>query len=273
MEKWTGDLQPPPFWLVPALEVTAEQEPPKMPRGEFVVACISSLLRQGLTPGQALSVAANTMNETGWGRYYRAFNLGGWKIWKFSSRNSDGTPRRWWRALGNKSSNDPQTCFYRAFESMDQFFAEWLKTFVPKVDPAKKPNGKYWKTGQQFWAGEPWFDDLIAAGYKGDVTRQNPEGSIESHEQIMETLLVMWCQHLLNVAVDGKWGPKSKAACAAYQQLNGLEPTGELGSKTLNALTGVAMPREEAKDSSPPPAAVEEPETAPAEPSAPEQST
>lgn len=247
MEKWTGPLQPPPFWLDPAREVTAADEPPKMSRGAFVVACLMALFGLGLTLRQALSLAANTMNETGWGRYYRAFNLGGWKIWKFSARDADGTPRRWWRALGNKSSGDPQTCFYRAFDSIGAFFAEWVKTFVPKVDPAKKPNGRYWKTGQQFWAGEEWFDDLIAAGYKGDVTRRRPEGSIRQHEQIIKTLIVMWCQHLLGVVVDGKWGPKSKAACAAFQAQHGLEATGMLDEDTVNLLTDDGAKPEVAK--------------------------
>jgi len=240
-------MQPPPFWLEPSREVTAADEPPKMSRGAFVVACIVALLSLGLTLRQALGIAANTMNETGWGRFFRAFNLGGWKIWKFSARAADGTPRRWWRALGNKGSGDPQTCFYRAFDSIAQFFAEWVRTFVPDVDPASKPNGRYWKTGQQFWAGEEWFDDLIAAGYKGDVTRRRPEPSIRQHEQITKTLLVMWAQHLLGVAVDGKWGAKSKAACEQFQMQHGLDVSGMLDEETLNLLTDNGATPEVAK--------------------------
>ena len=236
MEKWTGPMQAPPFWLVPALEVTEDSEPPKMSRSEFILRCIAALLSLGCDIDQAFGVVANAINETGWGRFYRAFNLGGWKIWKFSSTNADGTPRRWWRALGNKGSGDPQTCFYRAFASLEEFLSEWLKTFVPKVNPGKKPNGRYWKTGQQFWAGEEWFDDLIEAGYKGDVTKAHPRGSIESHHQIIKTLTVVYCQHLLGVVPDGKWGQKSRNACSAYQLANGLTLTGKLSEQTVDAL-------------------------------------
>jgi hypothetical protein len=183
-----------------------------------------------------VEVTANTVTETGWGQKYRGFNLFGWKIWKVSSTEADGTPRRWYRALGNKSSGDPQTCFYRVFNSMEEAFAAWLRTFVPKVDPGKKPNGRYWKTGQQFWAGEPWFDDLIQAGYKGDVTRQNPQPSINAHAQIVKTLVIMYGQHLLGVPVDGKWGQKSRNACSAYQLAHQLELTGTLSEETLKSL-------------------------------------
>ena len=236
MTKWTGPLAPPPFWLLAGLEVTAEMEPPKLKKAVFVLKCILALIVLGCTPAQAFEIAANTMNETGWGRFYRAWNLGGWKIWKFSSTSRDGTPRQWSRALGNKSSGDPQTCFYRAFASLEAFYAEWLLTFVPKVDPGKKPNGRYWKTGQQFWAGEPWFDDLIEAGYKGEVTRQNPENSIEAHESIVKTMSVYYAQHLLGVDADGDWGQKSRNACSAFQLANQLKLTGELNAETTAKL-------------------------------------
>jgi len=240
MEKWTGDLAPPPFWLVPSLEVTSEQDAPKLPRGKFVLACLAALLAQHLSLDLALGVAANTMNETGWGRYYHGDNLGGWKINKGTAHNPDGSPRRWWRALGNKGSGDPQTCFYRAFPSFEAYFAEWLANFVPKQG---KPKGRYTKTGQQFWAGEPWFDDLIEAGYKGEVTRRNPSGSIHAHDQIVKTLLVYWVQSLLGVASDGQWGPKSKAACAGFQESVGLKATGVLDDATIKLLTDEGAPK------------------------------
>ena len=236
MTKWTGPLAPPPSWLDPTMEITAAMEPPKMDRGTFVVRCVQALLNEGCNIDQAIGVAANTQNETGWGQFYHAFNLGGWKIWKFSAKNSDGTPRRWWRALGNKSSNDPQTCFYRAFTSPEEFFHEWLKTFVPKVNPASKPNGRYWKTGQQFWSGGDYFPEFVAAGYKGDVSQHNPAPSIAEHAQITKTLTVMWCQHLLLLTPDGAWGTKSKAACKLYQTSKGLPATGLLDPATLGVL-------------------------------------
>jgi hypothetical protein len=235
--KWTGPLQDPPFWLDRNREITAAMEPPKMLKGAFVVACILALLALGLTFDQALGIAANTMNETGWGRFYRAFNLGGWKVFKGTSHDPDGTPRFWWRALGNKSSGDPQTCFYRAFRSLEEFFAEWVAWFVPKPGAAGS-KGRYGKTGAEFWSGNEWFDDLIAAGYKGEVTKLHPDGSMHEHENIEHALLVFWAQHVIGTAVDGNWGPKSKAALAKWQVENGHPDThGVLDEATLHALT------------------------------------
>ena len=58
---------------------------------------------------------------------------------------------------------------------------------------------------------------------------------------------MIWCQHLLGVVPDGKWGPKSKAACAAYQSQHGLEATGMLDERTVNALTDDGAHAEVAK--------------------------
>lgn len=236
MEKWTGELGPAPVWLDPSRELKASDEPPKLAKAAFIIMVLTTLVSLGCSFDQALGVAANVMNETAWGRAYRAWNLGGWKIYKDAAREKDGSPRFWWRALGNKSSGDAQTVFYRAFRSAAEFLAAWLKTFVPKVDPAGKPNGRYWKTGQQFWSGEEWFDDLVAAGYKGDVTRRNPLPSMREHASIIKTLMVYWAQAILKVSVDGKWGPKTTAALKAYQKVVGLPETGHLDEATIPKL-------------------------------------
>jgi len=234
MEKWTGELAPPPFWLVPHLEVTAADDAPKLPTWKFLCDSVDALIEAGCSFDQALEVTSNAVNETGWGRYYRAWNLGGWKITKGTSQDPDGSPRRWFRALGNKSSGDPQTCFYRAFTSLKQFYEAWLLQFVPK-----NGKGRYAKTGQEFWAGNPWFDDLIAAGYKGDVTRRNPDPSIRAHAKIKGSVIVFYCQDLLKITSDGKWGPKSQEACRAYQQEHGLPVTGKLDAATIESLVKV----------------------------------
>lgn len=233
MEKWTGPLAAPPFWLDKTREITAAQDAPKLPKGAFVVLIITSLIDLGCNIDQALGVAANVMNETAWGRAYRAWNLGGWKITKNTANEADGTPRYWSRALGNKSSGDQQTCFYRAFRSPQEYLAKWLEQFVPRPETNRT---SYRRCGEQFWAGEEWFDDLIAYGYKGEVTQRNPLPSMREHAQIVKTLVVMYCQHLLGLTVDGKWGPASRAACTAYQTANQLKPSGQLDKETLDAL-------------------------------------
>lgn len=236
MEKWTGELAAPPFWLDPALEVTTNE--PKMPKGLFVLACLWALMALGLPLQTAIEIAANTMNETGWGRFYRAWNLGGWKITKASARNKQGIARRWWRALGNKSSGDSQTCFYRAFTSLEEFYAAWVEMFM-----SKDPDSRYFKTGEQARAGEEWFDDLIAAGYKGAVTQRNPLPSMKEHAHIVKSIFVFYAQHVFGVDVDGAWGPKTRAACEKYQRTMGLPVTGVLDEATLAMLTDGAAPK------------------------------
>lgn len=239
MEKWTGELQAPPFWLNPALEVTSANDAPKLSTAEFLIQSVDALRAAGCTFDQAINVTANAVNETGWGRYYRGWNLGGWKITKGTANNPDGTARRWFRALGNKSSGDPQTCFYRAFGSLRDFYEAWLLQFVPK-----NGSGRYKKTGEAFWAGEEWFDDLIAAGYKGDVTRRNPRPSIAAHEKIIGSVVIYYCQRKLGLVADGKWGPRSRAACMLYQANHGLEQTGQLDDETIRLLVAPTSPQE-----------------------------
>lgn len=234
MAKWNEPIGDPPFWLDKNREITAEMEPAKPAKGAFILLCISALLNLGCSIDQALAIAANAMVETGWGRYYKAWNLGGWKITKGTASDAQRTPRWWWRAPGNKDSGDPPWCFYRAFSSAEQFFMEWLYNFVPKPGPSVK--SRYKKTGEEFWNGKPWFDDLIAAGYKGEVTKKNPAKSIASHEQIVHTLVVFWCQHLLGVTADGQFGPKSQAALKVYQKAHFLKETGALDDETLKTL-------------------------------------
>lgn len=231
MEKWTGELADPPFWLDARLEVTSRNDAPKLPTPEFLVQSVAALRAAGCDLDQALDVTANAVNETGWGKHYRGWNLGGWKITKGTANEPDGSPRRWFRALGNKSSQDAQTCFYRAFTSLQAFYEAWLLQFVPKHG-----TGRYAKTGQEFWAKRPWFDDLIAAGYKGVVTQRNPDPSIREHAKIKGRVIVFCAQRALGVVADGSWGPKSKAACMAFQEQHGLTPTGKLDDATIDRL-------------------------------------
>lgn len=228
---WEGPLQPPPFWLRPELEVT-EHRPP-LERDPFIVACVQALLALGLTTEQALGVQANTISEIGWKFKFRAWNLGGVKINKNTCKNPDGSPRRWWRALGHKKSGDPHTCFYRAYDSLEAYFAEWIRVFVPKP-PAK---GRYGATGARFWAGLEWFPAMVEAGYKGEVTKANPTNSLTAHRALVREVSEYWAQHLLGgLVVDGAWGKKTQARCREWQKEHGLAETGELDEATRRAL-------------------------------------
>lgn len=233
MAKWTGSLQAPPSWLDPAREITIGSSKP--PKAVFIATCVDHLRNAGCSWNQAFGVAANTMNEAAWGQSYLANNLGGWKITRSTARDPDGTPRFWCRALGNKGSGDPQTCFYRAFRSYEDFFRAWLLAYVPKDAPA---GHRYRRTGQLFWAEKAWFLELIEAGYKGPVTKARPQGSIRAHQSIEHTLRVFTAQRLLGVTQDGAWGSRSSAACAAWQHEQGLLGTGELDAPTQLKMFG-----------------------------------
>lgn len=243
--KWNEPLGPVPSFLDSTLEVTSN--PPKRSRGDGVIDSIQSLLILGVPPLQALGVTANSVNESGWFEFDRGCNLGGWKIWEFSSKYANGASRPWFRAPGNKApgatltdykGGDPPWCYYRVFPSYRHYYREWLMTFVPRVNPGARPNGRYWKTGQQFWAGEPWFDDLCDAGYKGERTQNAPEGSIREHDAIITELVEYWAQYVLGVPVDGAWGKGSKAALAAFEKRCGLPETGLLSPRNRRLLLG-----------------------------------
>lgn len=225
--EWAGELQPPPFWLKPEMEVT-ERRPP-LERGAFIVQCVEALLAMDLTVAQAISVVAFIISEIGWQLKFRAWNLGGVKITKRTATNPDGSPRQWWRALGHRKSGDPHTCFYRAYASLLAYLREWVNNYVPKA-----PNtGRYGVTGARFRAGLDWYPAIIDAGYKGPVTKEDPEKSLAGLRSLVNEVSEYWAQHLLGgLKVDGAWGPKSRERCKAWQAEHGLPVTGELDAAT-----------------------------------------
>ena len=218
-EKW--DLPPtkPPFWLDPEVELLANPEP--MPKAEFVLRCVDEIgaALPDATPAQQFQVVANAIVETGWGRHRKGNNLGGWKITKHEA--GPGVP--WFRARGNKApgatvddykGGDPPWCHYKVFDSFAAYFDRWVARFVPR--PGSVPDShRYAVCGLEFWAGEPWFDDLIKAGYKGENTKAHPWKSIESLNALAREVAVFWAQRAVGATPDGEWGRLSKEAAVA----------------------------------------------------------
>lgn len=203
-EKWNEPRGVPPSWLNAACEVPASTPGAPEHGAPFVVASMRALIDLGCSEAQAAQVTANAVNETGWGRSYGAFNLGGWKITPGHAKAHPNA--KWWRAPGNRSSGDPPWCYYRAFDSLEAFYAEWLTHFVPRPDAEAPPYPGYARTGQIFWSGGAWFAELIMVGYKGSVTRKRlvdlraahrPDSehpSIRDHESIVRSVLAMWAK-------------------------------------------------------------------------------
>jgi phosphatidylserine/phosphatidylglycerophosphate/cardiolipin synthase-like enzyme len=72
-----------------------------------------------------------------------------------------------------------------------------VANFVPK-----RGTGRYAKCGQQFWAGEPWFDDLIEAGYKGENTRAHPWKSIDDLNSLLRDAATVDLRDELLATID-----------------------------------------------------------------------
>jgi peptidoglycan hydrolase-like protein with peptidoglycan-binding domain len=243
LPKFTGPLKPPPSWLDPAARVTGP-EPPKLSRDAFPVMCVDTLLSLGCPIVGACEIAANAVTETGWGQEYRANNLGGWKCSRgaaerYKARTGQSMP--WWTTHGNAGTGDSQTVFYRAFPSVRDFFAEWLLTFVPKPGTVG-PTHLYKRTGEVFWSGGDWFPELIRGGYKGRVTKANPDKSIAEHVSLTNSARTRWAQSRLGVTVDGKLGPKTRTALTAFQKAHGPPPFGEVDTPTIMALSAHTSP-------------------------------
>lgn len=244
--KWDLPKTKPPFWLDESAELTADPEP--MTKAEFVLKCVDEIHRAlpDAGPLQRFQVAANAIVETGWGKHRKGNNLGGWKITKHTA----GTGVRWFRARGNKAEGatvddykggDPPWCFYRVFATFAAYFAAWVATFVPK-----NGSGRYAKCGKQFWAGEPWFDDLIEAGYKGENTKAHPWKSIDDLNEIATEVATYWAQREVGAQPDGSWGKLPREAALAWGAAKGIQIDG-----SFNSVMNVLMPRPTPTESKP----------------------
>lgn len=235
-----------PSWLDESVEIKTPDQPtyfsvlsPQKKACGFILLSLKSLIEIdskenfGLSLLQMLDVIGNSIVETGWGLKWRGWNFGGWKIHKDfveSYKKANGVCPPWWRAAGHIGAKDDPVVYYRGFSSPVEFYKEWLLKFVPKN--ANKAN-RYCKTGQAFWSGGSWFHELCVSGYKGEVTKGNPDPSVKTHENVLSRAKTMLAQHILNLTPDGIWGNKSKNACEKFQSDNQLSATGILDDATI----------------------------------------
>lgn len=256
--KWSIPYDGPPSWLSPRAERSLEDAPHYPTRAAFIGASMAELLggSLGLSVVQAANVVGNALNESGNGKHVGWNNPGGWKItrafvesWKATHKDDDPP---WWKAPGNVDSGDAPWCFYRAFESLGEFLAEWVCHFVPPPG-GEAPYPGYRRAGERFWAGdERWFGDIILVGYKGKFSKLRMKAlrmvgaddekhpSVKAHRSLTRTALTVWAQLALDIDPDGAWGPKSRAACSLWQRSRGLPASGELDGVTLAALGSIS---------------------------------
>jgi hypothetical protein len=235
-----------PSWLDESAEIKKPDQPeyflklnPQQKSCMFILLSLKSLIEInnkesfGLSLLQMLDVIGNAIIETGWGLKWRGWNFGGWKISKDfveSYKKTHGVCPPWWRAKGHIKAKDDPVVYYRGFNSPIEFYKEWLLKFVPKNT---SKTDRYYKTGQAFWSGGNWFYELCVSGYKGEVTKANPEPSVKTFKSVLERLKIILAQYILSLTPDGIWGEKSKKACQKFQLDNRIEATGILNDITL----------------------------------------
>lgn len=186
---------------------------------EFIKRCFFALysICPELDNEQAVGIIANSIIESGYGLKHRGKNLGGWKIneayCREYKREHNGEDPLWWKREGHLEAGDPPMCYYRVFDSYEQFFGNWITRFVPKDSNTEH---RYHKTGKEFWNNftEPyaWFTEMVLAGYKGPVRSQNPTPSVNSFMGVIDSLKRRTAQGFLNIEPDGVWGNGSKQA-------------------------------------------------------------
>ena len=246
-----GSVAPPvlpPLWLDLKSEIPKEKlnptgwdklsEQEKAIKGTFI--SFKALLNcdSRLTNNQILEIVANSVVETGYYKNIPAFNFGGVKIKEAETKRLtalNGKCPLWWQKEGHIASGDEPMCYYKAYSSPEHFFKEWLETYVPKPSTVALTY-RYQKCGDLFWKNLRWFHALIEAGYKGKVTKQNPNPSIETHETIVNKVRIMMTQKLLGLTSDGMWGKASTKAFSKFQKDNRLLENGLLDEVGFNIL-------------------------------------
>lgn len=236
-----------PTWLNIESEITSSDQPvsykslkDKDKACAFILLSMKCLIQAnlGVDDTRLMELVSNSIAETGWGRFWRSWNFGGWKINKSDvdkfklAHGGAGCPP-WYRAAGHVASGDQPVVYYRGFPSSQQYYLEWIERFIPKVSTDKH---RYHKTGIAFWASDKWFLQLCLAGYKGAVTQAEPGPSVIAHEQIVARAKKIFCQFVLGVDPDADWGNGSKTACKNFQKAIGLPETGLIDLATYHAL-------------------------------------
>lgn len=244
------ETTPLPSWLSPETEIKHSDQPESYKSLEdrkkavaFVLLSFKALKTiPTLTDKHILWITANAVSETGWGRSWKGWNFGGWKInqqvvkdWRQTNPLDKNKCPPWWKALGHVASGDTPVVYYQGFLSPQDFYSKWVTRFVPATATSTH---RYYETGKKFWANnQGWFRELCLAGYKGPVTQASPDASCHAFDEICLRVMCIFCQHLLGLTPDGSWGPASTLAAKNWQKQQGFEAsTGTLTPTLFSSL-------------------------------------
>jgi hypothetical protein len=156
----------------------------------FARECDADLRTLGVPEWQRAELIAIAALETGWGTSaaYQAGNVGGLKAKRDVAewyRKRWREPLPWFRTAGHTASGDKPVVMYAAFPARSTCWRLLLeRTFGTPI--AAPYAAAYRETARRLWAGDPdWIAALIAAGYRGTVTAQNPGPSIAAHRSLV----------------------------------------------------------------------------------------
>lgn len=165
-----------------------------------------------LPADKAYGLVAHAAVECGWGVAEVGSNAGGVKLRQsdnatYAAKHGHGLA--WWAKRGHVAAGDAAWVFYRAFDSREDFWAFWLKRYVPRpslevVAAARDPwaytpeadvvTADYAATGAAFHTlprvdGGEWLAEMILAGYRGPVRAAEmraavDRGSVPHHASI-----------------------------------------------------------------------------------------
>lgn len=242
LPKYDGPLAPIPDWLDPQDERRVMHDE-RLVGYDFALACVDGLVATDVDIPGAIEIAATFVTETGWGHAaVLGNNLGGVKAtraWADAQR-AQGLRPHFYRTHGNAGTDDARTVFYRAYDSPVDFYKYWLGAFVPRPaeDTVDSMSG-YHVAGRRFWSKPrgDWFAAMLATGYRGEVTKHNPDAARHEQAVLVTQIRIAWCQRALRVAIDGKWGPVSSSAAIDYQKEHRLPTNGVPSDDLIESLS------------------------------------
>jgi murein L,D-transpeptidase YcbB/YkuD len=130
--------------------------------------------------------------------------------------------------------------------------ARLMATFIDKAGLAGALRSRDWAAFARGYNGPAYhrnaYDTRLAAAYarhKARLGRPNPPDGLArgARGEAVRELQSDLVRNGFTLVVDGMFGPATESALRAFQQANGIEPTGIACAATREAMAGAARPR------------------------------